>query len=46
VYLDTSLQRYSYIYPAGGASNAIFGVTLTQLVQISGGTFADVRRDA
>jgi len=46
VYLDTSLQRYSQIYPAGGASNAIFGVTLAQLVQISSGTFADVRRDA
>ena len=30
----------------GGSSNAIFGVTLRQLAQISGGTFADVRRDA
>lgn len=46
VFLDTSLQRYTQIYPAGGASNAIFGITLAQLAQISGGTFADVRRDA
>ena len=45
VSLDLSLQRYTEIYPAGGAGNAIFGVTLVQLVQISGGTFADVRRD-
>jgi prolyl-tRNA editing enzyme YbaK/EbsC (Cys-tRNA(Pro) deacylase) len=45
VYLDLSLQRYTEIYPAGGASNAIFGVTLAQLAQISRGTFADVRRD-
>ena len=46
VYLDTSLQRYTQIYPAGGASNAIFGVTLAQLAHISGGTFADVKRDS
>src|SRR5262252_5510765 len=45
VYLDAALQRYTQIYPAGGSSNAIFGVTLTQLVQISGGIFANVRRD-
>ena len=31
------------IYPAGGSSNAIFGVTLTQLAQISSGIFADVQ---
>lgn len=46
VFLDESLKRYTQIYPAGGSSNAIFGVTLEQLVQISGGVFADVRRDA
>jgi prolyl-tRNA editing enzyme YbaK/EbsC (Cys-tRNA(Pro) deacylase) len=44
VYLDDSLKRYTQIYPAGGASNAIFGVTLAQLAHISGGTFADVKR--
>ncbi|MEZ4669028.1 MAG: YbaK/EbsC family protein [Anaerolineae bacterium] len=45
VYLDQSLQQYEQIYPAGGSSNAIFGVTLQQLVHISGGVFADVRRE-
>jgi prolyl-tRNA editing enzyme YbaK/EbsC (Cys-tRNA(Pro) deacylase) len=45
VYLDASLKRYTQIYPAGGASNAIFGVTLAQLEHLSGGTFADVKRD-
>jgi prolyl-tRNA editing enzyme YbaK/EbsC (Cys-tRNA(Pro) deacylase) len=45
VFLDESLKRYDQIYPAGGSSNAIFGVTLEQLVQISGGVFADVKRD-
>lgn len=45
VYLDASLQRYTQIYPSGGARNAVFGLTLAQLVQISGGTFADVRQE-
>jgi len=46
VYLDTSLQRYTQIYPAGGSSSAIFCVALAALVQISGGIFADIRREA
>ncbi len=46
VYLDDALKRYPQIYPAGGASNAIFGVTLDQLELITGGTFVDVRREA
>lgn len=46
VYLDDSLKRYQQIYPAGGASNAIFGVTLDQLVIITGGTFVDIRRES
>jgi prolyl-tRNA editing enzyme YbaK/EbsC (Cys-tRNA(Pro) deacylase) len=43
VLLDDSFKRYRQIYAAGGAHNAIFGVMLEQLVQISGGTFADVK---
>lgn len=46
VYLDTSLQRYTHLYPAGGSSTAIFAVTLAQLAQISGGVFADVKRES
>jgi len=46
VYLDDSLQRYQQIYAAGGAHNAIFPVTLAQLVQISGGQFADVKKES
>lgn len=46
VYIDDSLQRFETLYAAGGAHNAIFPVTLTQLVEISGGQFADVvKRD-
>jgi prolyl-tRNA editing enzyme YbaK/EbsC (Cys-tRNA(Pro) deacylase) len=46
VYLDESLKRYQQIYAAGGAHNAIFPVTIEQLPQISGGQFADVKREA
>ena len=46
IYLDDSMKRYEQIYPAGGASNAIFGVTLDQLESITGGAFADIRREA
>ncbi|MBA3873520.1 MAG: hypothetical protein H0X30_30685 [Anaerolineae bacterium] len=46
IYLDDSLKRYPQVYPAGGASNAIFGVTLDQLATITGGTFVDIRREA
>lgn len=46
VFLDDSLKRYTQIYPAGGASNAIFGVTLEQFATITGGTFVDIRREA
>ncbi|HEY5868937.1 MAG TPA: YbaK/EbsC family protein [Candidatus Tectomicrobia bacterium] len=45
VYLDDTLQRYTHLYPAGGANNAIFGATLAQLARMSGGTFVDVKRD-
>jgi prolyl-tRNA editing enzyme YbaK/EbsC (Cys-tRNA(Pro) deacylase) len=45
VFLDESLKRYTQIYAAGGAHNAIFGIKLDQLVQISGGQFADVKRE-
>lgn len=45
VFLDASLKRFQQVYPAGGSSNAIFGVTLDQLAQISGGSFADLRRE-
>ncbi len=45
VHLDESLKRYDQIYAAGGASNAIFPVTLEQLPHISGGQFTDVKKE-
>ncbi|MBZ0277952.1 MAG: YbaK/EbsC family protein [Anaerolineae bacterium] len=44
VYIDDSLQRYEQLYAAGGAHNAIFPITLEQLVRVTGGQFADVAK--
>lgn len=44
-YIDDSFKRYTQVYAAGGAHNAIFGLTLDQLVSMTGGTFADVKRE-
>lgn len=44
-YIDQSLQQYDQLYAAGGAHNAIFPITLTQLVSITGGTITDVIKD-
>jgi prolyl-tRNA editing enzyme YbaK/EbsC (Cys-tRNA(Pro) deacylase) len=45
IWIDDALGRYDLIYAAGGANNAIFPITLAQLVEASGGKLADVRRD-
>ncbi len=44
-YIDDSLKRFDQLYAAGGAHNAIFPISLTQLLEIAGGTFADVKKD-
>lgn len=46
VLLDDSLKRYNQIYAAGGAHNAIFGIALDQLAQITSGQFADIKKEA
>lgn len=46
VLLDDSLQRFQQVYAAGGEHNAIFGLTIDQLAQISGGRIADVKKEA
>jgi prolyl-tRNA editing enzyme YbaK/EbsC (Cys-tRNA(Pro) deacylase) len=45
VYVDDSLQRYELLYAAGGAHNAIFPISLAQLVALTGGQFADVKKE-
>lgn len=46
ILLDESFQRYDQLYAAGGAHNAIFPVKVDQLETLTGGTFADIKRDA
>lgn len=45
VFIDDSMARYTQLYAAGGAYNAIFPITLDELKQFSGGKLADVKRD-
>ncbi|MBE2272003.1 MAG: YbaK/EbsC family protein [Anaerolinea sp.] len=42
VYVDESLRRFDQLYAAGGAHNAIFPVTLAQLIGVTSGTVTDV----
>ncbi len=44
-YIDNSLLRYEQVYAAGGAHNAIFGLTVAQLQDMTGGTVAEVVRE-
>ncbi|MBZ0304207.1 MAG: YbaK/EbsC family protein [Anaerolineae bacterium] len=46
VYLDDSLKRFSLVYAAGGAHNAIFPVPLAQLAEITSAPFVDVVKAA
>jgi prolyl-tRNA editing enzyme YbaK/EbsC (Cys-tRNA(Pro) deacylase) len=46
VYIDDSLGRYEQLYAAGGAHNAIFPITLGQLIDATGGKLMDVAKKA
>lgn len=41
-YIDSTLRRFDQLYAAGGAHNAIFPITLDQLVAATSGTIAFV----
>lgn len=45
VLLEGALRRYDQLYAAGGASNAIFPITIAQLEQVTGAPFVDAKRD-
>jgi Cys-tRNA(Pro) deacylase len=42
VLIDSTLARYETVYCAAGSSNAIFPIPFEQLVQITGGSVADI----
>jgi prolyl-tRNA editing enzyme YbaK/EbsC (Cys-tRNA(Pro) deacylase) len=46
VWVDDSLRRFDLLYAAGGAHNAIFPITLEQLLQVTGARVADVVRES
>ena len=44
LFLDERLQRFDTVYAAGGAANAIFPISLSALLAVTDGSFADVVR--
>lgn len=42
IYLDDSLKQYDYVYPAGGAPNAAVKISVSQLEEVTKGTWIDV----
>lgn len=42
VYLDESMKRFEYIYPACGSDNSAVKLTPSELEQLSGGSWVDV----
>lgn len=45
VYIEDSLTRFTQLYAAAGAPNAIFPVEFDQLKQITGGQVVDLKRE-
>ncbi|MEL6271999.1 MAG: YbaK/EbsC family protein [Chloroflexota bacterium] len=45
VLVDEALQRFEVVYAAGGSHLTIFEIPLAKLVEVTGGTFADVRKE-
>jgi prolyl-tRNA editing enzyme YbaK/EbsC (Cys-tRNA(Pro) deacylase) len=46
VVLDQDLKQFDVIWAAGGTANAVFKLTWDDLVALTGGIAADVRKDA
>lgn len=42
VFLDESLKRFDYVYPAAGTANSAVKMTPHELARYTGGTFVDV----
>jgi prolyl-tRNA editing enzyme YbaK/EbsC (Cys-tRNA(Pro) deacylase) len=46
ILVDEALKRFEVVYAAGGSHLTIFEVSLEKLVEVTGGAYADVRKDA
>ncbi len=46
MYIEDSLARYSKLFAAGGASNAIFPIAFEDLCRVTGAAVLDLKRDA
>jgi prolyl-tRNA editing enzyme YbaK/EbsC (Cys-tRNA(Pro) deacylase) len=45
VFIDQDLGKYPTLWAAGGTPNAVFEASFADVVQITGGAVADVRKD-
>lgn len=46
ILIDESLQRYEQLYASGGAHNAIFPITMSELTKVTNGKISDVKEDS
>lgn len=42
IYLDESLRKFDVVYPAAGSSNACIRMAISQLEEVTGGSWVDV----
>ena len=45
IYLDISLKKFEYVYPAAGSGNSAVKMTPDELQEITGGKWIDVCKD-
>jgi Cys-tRNA(Pro) deacylase len=46
IWIDRSLERFETVYAAAGGPRAIFPIAYTKLVQVTGGSVADLTEEA
>ncbi|MBN1312203.1 MAG: YbaK/EbsC family protein [Anaerolineae bacterium] len=45
ILIDMTLQHYETVYAAAGSPNAIFPISLEELVRVTGGRFVDIAKE-
>jgi len=45
IYLDQSLRKFDYVFPAGGTANSAVKITVVRLAELTGGNWVDVAKE-
>ncbi len=45
IFLDNSMRRFAVVYTAAGTANSLLPITLEHLQLVTGGEFADIKKD-